>query len=48
MRKCLTIQTVHGNFLILFQVVLLPNINFSTSKQKKPKAPKIDPSMLKQ
>ena len=41
----LTLQTAHGNFLILCQMVLLPNINFLISKQTK--TPKIDPKMLK-
>ena len=42
----LTLQTAHGNFLILFEMVLLPNINFLISKQNN--APKIDPKMLRQ
>ena len=29
-----TLQTAHGNFLILCQMVLLPNINFLISKKK--------------
>ena len=41
----LTLQTAHGNFLILFQIVLHPNINVLISKQNK--KPKIDPKMLK-
>ena len=42
----LTLQTAHGNFLMLCQMVLLPNINFLISKQNK--TPKIDPKMVKQ
>ena len=42
----LTLQIAHGNFLMLCQMVLLPNINFLISKQNK--TPKIDPKMLKQ
>ena len=42
----LTLQTAHGNFLILCQMVLHPNINFLITKQNK--TPKIDPKMLKQ
>ena len=42
----LTLQTAHGSFLMLCQMVLLPNINFLISKQNK--TPKIDPKMLKQ
>ena len=37
-----TLQTAHGNFLMLCQMVLLPNINFLISKQNK--TPKIDPN----
>ena len=34
----LTLQTAYGNFLMLYQMVLLLNINFLISKQnKKPK-----------
>ena len=44
--NALTIQTAHGNFLTLCQMVLHPNINFLISKQNK--TPKIDPKMLKQ
>ena len=40
----LMLQNAHGNFLILCQMVLLPNINFLISKQNK--TPKIDPKML--
>ena len=36
-----TLQTAHGSFLMLSQMVLLPNINFLISR-------KIDPKMLKQ
>ena len=42
----LTLQTAHGDFLMLCQMVLLPNINFLISKQNK--TPKIDPKMVKQ
>ena len=42
----LTLQTAHDNFLMLFQMVLLPNINFIISKQSK--TPEIDPKMVKQ
>ena len=35
MRNVLTLQTAHGNFLKLCQMVLLPNSNFLISKQKK-------------
>ena len=42
----LTLQTAHGNFLMFRQMVLLPNINFSISKQNK--TPKIDPKMVMQ
>ena len=42
----ITLQTAYGNFLMLCQMVLLPNIDFLISKQKK--TPKIDPKMLKQ
>ena len=31
----LTLQTAHGNFLKLSQMVLLPNINFLISKKHK-------------
>ena len=31
----LTLQTAHGNFLKLCQMVLLPNINFLSSKKNK-------------
>ena len=41
-----TLQTAHGNFLILFQMDLLPNINFLSSKQNR--RPKIDLKILKQ
>ena len=41
-----TLQTAHGNFLMVCQMVLLPNINFLISKQNK--TPKIDPKMVKQ
>ena len=41
-----TLQTAHGNILMLCQMVLLPNINFLISIQKK--TPKIDPKMVKQ
>ena len=44
--NALTLQTAHGNFLILCQMVLHPNINFLISKQNK--TPKIDLKMLKQ
>ena len=33
----LTLQTTHGDFLMLCQMVLLPNINFLISKQNKTK-----------
>ena len=42
----LTLQTAHGNFLMLCPMVLLPNINLLISKQNK--TPKIDPKMVKQ
>ena len=42
----LQLQTAHGNFLILYQTVIIPNINFLISKQIK--TPEIDPKMLKQ
>ena len=42
----LALQTAHGNFLMLCQMVLFPNINFLISKQYK--TPKIDPKMLQQ
>ena len=42
----LTLQTAHGNFLMLFQMVLLPNINFLISKKNK--TPKIDPKAVNQ
>ena len=42
----LTLQTAHGNFLILYQVVLHPNIKLLVGKQNK--RAKIDPKMLKQ
>ena len=43
----LTLQTAHGNFLILCQMFLLANIiNFLISKQNK--TPQIYPKMLKQ
>ena len=42
----LTVQTAHGNFLMICQMVLLANINFLISKQNK--TPKIDPKVLKQ
>ena len=41
-KNVLTFQTSHGNFLMLCQMVLLPNINFLISKQNK--TPKIDPN----
>ena len=41
----LTLQTAHGNFLILGQTVLHPNINFLISTQNK--TLKIDPKTLK-
>ena len=41
-----TLQTTHGNILILCQMGLLPDINFLSSKQNR--RPKIDPKMLKQ
>ena len=37
---------LHGNFPILCQMGLLPNINFLSSKQNR--RPKLDPKMLKQ
>ena len=46
MRKCITLQTAHRNFLILCQTVLHPNITFLISKQNK--RPKIYPKILKQ
>ena len=42
---CQTLQIAHGNFLILCQMVLHPNINFLISKQNK--TTKIIPKMLK-
>ena len=36
-RNVLTLQTAQGNFLMLCQMILLPNINFLISKQKTPK-----------
>ena len=45
-RNVLTLQTPHRNFLMLCQMVLLPNINFLISKQNK--TPKIDPKVVKQ
>ena len=42
----LTLETAPGNFLILCQMVLLPNIDFLISKPKK-KTTKIDPKMMK-
>ena len=42
----LTLETTLGSFLMLCQMVLLPNINFLISKQNK--TPKIDPKMVKQ
>ena len=42
----LTLQTAHGNFLVLCQMVLHPNINFLIIKQNK--TPKIDLKLLKQ
>ena len=42
----LTLQTAHGNFLKLSQMVLLPNINFLISKKNK--TPKIDPKAVNQ
>ena len=44
--NALALQTAHGNFLMLCQMVLHPNINFLISKQNE--TPKIDPKMLKQ
>ena len=41
MRKCPPLQTARGNFLIPYQMILLPNIDFLISKQNK--TPKIDP-----
>ena len=41
-KNVLTLQTSHGNFLMLCQMVLIPNINFLISKQNK--TPKIDPN----
>ena len=35
MGNVLPLQTAHGNFLILCQIVLLPNSNFLISKQNK-------------
>ena len=40
----LTLQTAHGNFLKLCQMVLLPNINFLISKKNK--TTKIDQKRL--
>ena len=40
----LTLQTAHRNFLMVYQMVLLPNINFLFSKQNK--TPKIDPIIV--
>ena len=45
MRNVPSLQTGHGNFLILCQMVLLPNINFLISKQNK--TPKTDPKNVK-
>ena len=42
----LTLQTAHGYFLILCQIVLHLNINFLIRKQNK--TPKLDPEMVKQ
>ena len=42
----LTLQTAHGNFIILCHMFLHPNINFSITKQNK--IPKIDPEIMKQ
>ena len=42
----LTLQIAHGNFLVLCQMVLLPNVDFLISKQNS--TPKLDPKMLKQ
>ena len=42
----LPLQAAHGDFLILCQMVLHPNITFLISKQNK--APKTDTKMLKQ
>ena len=42
----LTLQAEYENFLMLYQMVLLLNINFLISKQSK--KPKIDLKMLKQ
>ena len=42
----LTLQTAHGSFIILYQMVLHVNVKFLTSKQKK--IPKMDTKMLKQ
>ena len=42
----LTLQTAHGYFLMLGQMVLLHNINFLICKQNR--SPNIDPNMLKQ
>ena len=39
----LILHTAHRNFLILYQIVSHPNINFLISKQNK--APKVDPKM---
>ena len=44
--NALTLQTAHGNFLMLCQIILLPNINFLISKQNK--TPKLDLKMVKQ
>ena len=41
-----TLQAAHENFLMLCQIVLLPNINFLISKKNK--TPKIDPKMVRQ
>ena len=40
-----TLYTAHRNFHILCQMVLLSNVNFLSSKQKR--IPKIDSQMLK-
>ena len=42
----LALRTAYGNFLILCQMVLFPNIKLLISKQKKTR--KINPKMLKQ
>ena len=46
MRKWPHTLNTHGNFLILCQRALLPNINYLISKRNK--TPKIDSKMLKQ